>query len=91
MPGVFAEREPINLAPNKDVSHAEALGKTKKRKSLREYYGENEATYIMDAKKSGNLGRYFNVGFNILLYSRFSDLVLSILFCHAFISALLCT
>ncbi|XP_035794441.1 histone-lysine N-methyltransferase eggless-like [Anopheles albimanus] len=54
------EREPINLAPNKDMSHAEALGKTKKRKSLREYYGENEATYIMDAKKSGNLGRYFN-------------------------------
>ncbi|XP_049538184.1 histone-lysine N-methyltransferase eggless [Anopheles darlingi] len=54
------EREPINLAPNMEMSQAEALGKTKKRKSLREYYGENEATYIMDAKKSGNLGRYFN-------------------------------
>ncbi|XP_050083357.1 histone-lysine N-methyltransferase eggless [Anopheles aquasalis] len=54
------EREPINFAPNMEMSRAEALGKAKKRKSLREYYGENEATYIMDAKKSGNLGRYFN-------------------------------
>lgn len=66
---MFAEREPINLAPNMEMSRAEALGKTKKRKSLREYYGENEATYIMDAKKSGNLGRYFNVGLKMLLYS----------------------
>lgn len=32
-----------------------------KRKSIRKMYGKNEAVYIMDAKKAGNIGRYFNV------------------------------
>jgi histone-lysine N-methyltransferase SETDB1 len=29
-------------------------------KSMREYYGNNESVYIMDAKTSGNIGRYLN-------------------------------
>lgn len=32
-----------------------------KRKSIRKLYGKNESVYIMDAKKAGNIGRYFNV------------------------------
>lgn len=32
-----------------------------KRKSIRKLYDPNEAVYIMDAKKAGNIGRYFNV------------------------------
>lgn len=30
-------------------------------KSVREYFGEDEAVYIMDAKTTGNIGRYLNV------------------------------
>jgi len=29
-------------------------------KSTREYFGNNESVYIMDAKTSGNIGRYLN-------------------------------
>lgn len=29
-------------------------------KSMREYFGDNESVYIMDAKTSGNIGRYLN-------------------------------
>lgn len=29
-------------------------------KPMREYFGENESVYIMDAKTSGNIGRYLN-------------------------------
>lgn len=32
-----------------------------KRRSIRKMYGKNESVYIMDAKKAGNIGRYFNV------------------------------
>lgn len=45
-------------------------------KSLRKLFGPNENVYIMDAKKAGNIGRYFNVSFirilgsKILCYSR---------------------
>ncbi|KFB45627.1 histone-lysine n-methyltransferase [Anopheles sinensis] len=31
-----------------------------KPKRLRQLYGKNEQIYVMDAKKTGNLGRYFN-------------------------------
>lgn len=30
-------------------------------KSIRKLFGTDEAVYIMDAKKAGNIGRYFNV------------------------------
>ena len=35
-------------------------GSTKK---TRELYGENEHCYVMDAKSTGNIGRYLNVSF----------------------------
>lgn len=28
---------------------------------LRKFYGQNEEIYVMDAKITGNIGRYFNV------------------------------
>lgn len=34
-------------------------------KSIRKFFGKNEAVYIMDAKKAGNIGRYFNVSFSL--------------------------
>ncbi|KAI5745686.1 hypothetical protein M8J76_013432 [Diaphorina citri] len=34
--------------------------KTKRLRSLREYFGEDENVYIMDARTSGNIGRYLN-------------------------------
>ena len=30
-------------------------------KSVRDFFGEDEAVYIMDAKTTGNIGRYLNV------------------------------
>lgn len=36
-------------------------------KSVRDFYGEDEAVYIMDAKTTGNIGRYLNV--NIYKFS----------------------
>lgn len=32
-------------------------------KSVRDFFGEDEAVYIMDAKTTGNIGRYLNVIF----------------------------
>lgn len=32
-------------------------------RSIRAFYGKDEAVYVMDAKKTGNMGRYFNVSF----------------------------
>lgn len=35
----------------------------RKYKSVRTMYGEDETVYIMDAKTSGNIGRFLNVRF----------------------------
>ena len=35
--------------------------KQTKRKSMRDFFGDDEAIYIMDAKRTGNIGRYLNV------------------------------
>lgn len=35
-------------------------------RSIRKLFGKNEAVYIMDAKKAGNIGRYFNVSLFII-------------------------
>lgn len=32
--------------------------------SVRHYFGEEEAVYVMDAKTTGNIGRYLNVSIN---------------------------
>ena len=34
---------------------------TKRAKSVRDYFGMEEAVYIMDAKHTGNIGRFLNV------------------------------
>lgn len=53
----------------KDGKHVQVLSKLNARKmknnpkppkSVREYFGNNESVYIMDAKTSGNIGRYLN-------------------------------
>lgn len=41
-----------------------------KLKSIRKLYGKNEAVYIMDAKKAGNIGRYFNVSVRIEILNK---------------------
>lgn len=49
------ERAVINFNPNAD------LDETVRENSVRRLFGRDEAPYIMDAKTTGNLGRYFNV------------------------------
>ncbi|XP_034105624.1 histone-lysine N-methyltransferase eggless [Drosophila albomicans] len=48
------ERAVINFNPNAD------LDETVRENSVRRLFGKDEAPYIMDAKTTGNLGRYFN-------------------------------
>ncbi|EDW01619.1 histone-lysine N-methyltransferase eggless [Drosophila grimshawi] len=48
------ERAVINFNPNAD------LDETVRENSVRRLFGRDEAPYIMDAKTTGNLGRYFN-------------------------------
>ncbi|KAL5288803.1 egg family protein [Megaselia abdita] len=50
-------REQRERKKNKFLEEEES---PKKYKSIRKYYGTNEACYVMDAKVTGNLGRYFN-------------------------------
>lgn len=57
----FSEREMVNLIPNSDMTKGDAPSPAIKYRSVRKYFGKHEQIYIMDAKKSGNLGRYFNV------------------------------
>lgn len=35
-------------------------------KSVRDFFGEDEAVYIMDAKTTGNIGRYLNVRYILI-------------------------
>ena len=44
-------------------------------KSVRDFFGEDEAVYIMDAKTNGNIGRYLNVS-----YKKNYFIVLNIIF-----------
>ncbi|ALC41906.1 egg, partial [Drosophila busckii] len=48
------ERAVINFNPNADMDE------TVRENSVRRLFGKEEAPYIMDAKTTGNLGRYFN-------------------------------
>lgn len=50
----------LNVAP-KTVDH----------RKFRKFFGPKERVYIMDAKTTGNVGRYFNVGFSISLFDLF--------------------
>ncbi|XP_008556889.1 histone-lysine N-methyltransferase SETDB1 [Microplitis demolitor] len=49
-------REPCRFEPSVDASQVETM----KFKSVRDFFGEDEAVYIMDAKTTGNIGRYLN-------------------------------
>lgn len=51
------ERQQISFVPD---ANTEELA-TSKFKSIRKAFGKDENVYIMDAKKTGNIGRYFNV------------------------------
>ncbi|XP_018338470.1 PREDICTED: histone-lysine N-methyltransferase SETDB1 isoform X2 [Trachymyrmex septentrionalis] len=49
-------REPSRFEPNLEPNQIERPTF----KSVRDYFGEDEAVYIMDAKTTGNIGRYLN-------------------------------
>ncbi|KAL0130171.1 hypothetical protein PUN28_002046 [Cardiocondyla obscurior] len=49
-------REPSTFEPSVEPK----LIERPKFKSVRDYFGEDEAVYIMDAKTTGNIGRYLN-------------------------------
>ncbi|KYM98922.1 PREDICTED: histone-lysine N-methyltransferase SETDB1 [Cyphomyrmex costatus] len=49
-------REPSRFEPSLEPNQIERPTS----KSVREYFGEDEAVYIMDAKTTGNIGRYLN-------------------------------
>lgn len=51
-------REPSRFEPSVEPKQIERSTF----KSVRDYFGEDEAVYIMDAKTTGNIGRYLNVG-----------------------------
>lgn len=51
------ERQPISFMPSQTPMQEENTAT----KSIRKFFGKNESVYIMDAKKTGNIGRYFNV------------------------------
>lgn len=50
-------REPSRFEPNLEPTEV----KRPTLKSVRDFFGEDEAVYIMDAKTTGNIGRYLNV------------------------------
>uniref|UniRef100_A0A182M0Q0 Histone-lysine N-methyltransferase eggless n=1 Tax=Anopheles culicifacies TaxID=139723 RepID=A0A182M0Q0_9DIPT len=58
--GVNGEQECVSLIPNPEMEPEDNSGRNSE-SQIRRLYGKNEdEIYIMDAKKSGNLGRYFN-------------------------------
>ncbi|XP_037048662.1 histone-lysine N-methyltransferase eggless-like isoform X2 [Bradysia coprophila] len=54
-----AQRQLISFMPNADSVEFEN-NTTNRYRSIRKFYGKNESVFIMDAKKLGNIGRYFN-------------------------------
>ncbi|EAA12389.4 AGAP007978-PA, partial [Anopheles gambiae str. PEST] len=61
-------QECVNLIPNPEMDMMDASGGPNDESLFRKLYGENEHIYVMDAKKSGNLGRYFNHSCNPNLF-----------------------
>lgn len=60
-------REPSRFEPSLEPKQIERSTF----KSVRDYFGEDEAVYIMDAKTTGNIGRYLNVGDRRLRHIQF--------------------
>lgn len=52
------QRRPQTFAPSQLLA---TPPKQRANKSVREYFGKDEAVYIMDAKHTGNIGRFLNV------------------------------
>uniref|UniRef100_A0A182W7G5 Histone-lysine N-methyltransferase n=1 Tax=Anopheles minimus TaxID=112268 RepID=A0A182W7G5_9DIPT len=62
------EQECVSLIPSSEMNPQDNPRRTSE-STIRRLYGENEdEIYIMDAKKSGNLGRYFNHSCNPNLF-----------------------
>lgn len=53
------EREIASFNPKTEANLDDSY--ERKYKSVRQMYGEDETVYIMDAKTSGNIGRFLNV------------------------------
>ncbi|XP_069953644.1 histone-lysine N-methyltransferase eggless isoform X3 [Cherax quadricarinatus] len=51
------QRQPQNFVPSQLLASANPI---KANQSVREYFGKDEAVYIMDAKHTGNIGRFLN-------------------------------
>lgn len=65
-PGEDGEsRQTINFMPTSEMPPSDDED-DEENKSVRRFYGKDESVYIMDAKKTGNIGRYFNVSFEYL-------------------------
>ncbi|XP_055545071.1 histone-lysine N-methyltransferase eggless [Wyeomyia smithii] len=64
------EREMVSLVPNAEmiITKEDETNTSIKYRSVRKLFGKDEKIYIMDAKKSGNLGRYFNHSCNPNLF-----------------------
>lgn len=54
---------PVNTMPLNDDPDDE-----RNKSGIRKFFGKNEAVYIMDAKKAGNIGRYFNVSIRSIIF-----------------------
>lgn len=65
------ERQLISFTPStQSMMPVDRDMEQAKYKSIRKFYGKNESVYIMDAKKSGNIGRYFNVSKRFFLWNK---------------------
>uniref|UniRef100_A0A182J3P8 Histone-lysine N-methyltransferase n=1 Tax=Anopheles atroparvus TaxID=41427 RepID=A0A182J3P8_ANOAO len=54
------DRERVNLIPKSLMGPVDTPGPSKRLRSFRQLFGDDEQPYVIDAKKTGNLGRYFN-------------------------------
>lgn len=63
-------REPSRFEPSMEPKQIERSAF----KSVRDYFGEDEAVYIMDAKTTGNIGRYLNVSKHFFYHITFKIL-----------------
>lgn len=62
------EKEPISFMPS-----VSKFNSSKNNQSVLKFFEKNQKCFILDAMKTGNIGRYFNV--SILLYSFFSTTI----------------
>lgn len=61
------ERELTSFNPKSEPEFDDT--KSSKYTSVREFFGAEESVYIMDAKNTGNIGRFLNVSHHIFSYA----------------------